>query len=280
MLNTAFNLPPYKAIQYMERKGMRMSWDWTDTWEQEHTEAFTVAKAMRMDVLEDIRDMVERSLQDGIPFEQFRRELTPKLKAKGWWGRVVVGDGKGAAEEVQLGSPWRLRTIYHTNLQTSLMAGRYDGMMQAAQDRPYWQNISVIDARTTDRCRGLHLQIFRYDDPIWGTFYPPSHWGCRRRVRSLSGRQVKDREVQSSEGRLVHKQVPVKTRRGPRMADVTGYETVGPDGMPTTVWTQPGFNYNPGKTRWKPNPAEHDRDLYRQYEKAVAARKANGGPGQ
>jgi hypothetical protein len=56
------------------------------------------------------------------------------------------------------------------------------------------------------------------------------------------------------------------------MADVTGYETVGPDGMPTTVWTQPGFNYNPGRTRWTPDSAQHDRDIYREYEQAKSKR--------
>jgi SPP1 gp7 family putative phage head morphogenesis protein len=270
VLAAAFTLPPHKAIDYIERKTNRLSWDWTDTWDEQHVRSFTVAKAARMDVLEDIRDAVQTAQKQGWPFQKFQQELRPRLKAKGWWGKVTMADDRGAVETVQLGSPWRLRTIYHTNMQTALMAGRYEGMMSTVRDRPFWQHISVVDSRTTDKCRELHLRIYRYDDPVWDTFYPPSHWGCRRRVRSLSRRQIhrSDRSVESSRGKLVKKQIPIHTRRGTRMADVTGLQTTDQFGQPTTVWTDPGFNYNPGKAAWRPDPRDHDRDLYRAYSNA------------
>ncbi|PXB81458.1 phage head morphogenesis protein, partial [Pseudomonas aeruginosa] len=84
-----------------------------------HDRAFTVAKAMRLDVLSDIREALERALQEGKTLKQFIEELQPVLERQGWWGRQVLVDGDGNAELVQLGSPYRLKTIYQTNLQSA-----------------------------------------------------------------------------------------------------------------------------------------------------------------
>ena len=34
----------------------------------------------------DIREMVQKALEEGITFHEFQKELRPKLKSKGWWG--------------------------------------------------------------------------------------------------------------------------------------------------------------------------------------------------
>lgn len=93
-----------------------------------HAKAFAVAKVARLDILQDIRNAVDRALADGTTFD-IRDNLTPLLKAKGWWGRDPV---TGA----QMGSPHRLETIYRTNLQTAYMAGRHKDFRENADDRP------------------------------------------------------------------------------------------------------------------------------------------------
>ena len=52
------------------------------------------------------------------------RQLEPQLRALGWWGRQVVPAPDGAEDEVQLGSPRRLKTIYDTNMRVAYNAGR------------------------------------------------------------------------------------------------------------------------------------------------------------
>ncbi|HOE18396.1 MAG TPA: phage minor head protein [Syntrophorhabdaceae bacterium] len=173
----AFGLKPEKAIEYFKSKGYTFSWNWQDTWQEAHAKAFTVAKAMRMDILQDIRESVQKALDDGITFRQFRKDLTPKLQAKGWWGKKLIGDAEGG-QTVQLGSPRRLATIYQTNLQTAYMAGRYKEMMDNVEDRPYWQYVAVLDAKTRPAHRALHGKVFRYDDPFWKALYPPNGWNC------------------------------------------------------------------------------------------------------
>ncbi|MCG6553950.1 MAG: hypothetical protein L7F77_16635, partial [Candidatus Magnetominusculus sp. LBB02] len=134
-LSYAIGLTPKEAVAYFEQKGYKITWDWNEALREAHTRAFTVAKVLRMDVLQDIHDMVEKAISDGMTLKGFQDELEPLLKAKGWWGTQQIGTEDGI-KTVQLGSPRRLEIIYRTNLQTAYMAGRYKGMMTDVDNRP------------------------------------------------------------------------------------------------------------------------------------------------
>ncbi|MCL2689054.1 MAG: phage minor head protein [Chitinispirillia bacterium] len=252
ILIDAFKLKPAQAIKFMQSKGYAISWNWFDTWKEAHAKAFTVAKCMQLDVLKDIRAMVDKALKEGITLQQFKKELKPQLEKKGWWGKKeLVNEETGEVTEYVAGSPMRLETIYRTNLQTSYMAGRYEGQMASVDDLPIWQYLSVIDGKTTDRCREMHERAFYANDPIWDTMYPPNHWGCRARVRALSETMAQryGAAVESSKGRIVTKEVTVGKGEAARTETVTGLKL--PNGQ--TFWTGPGWDYNPGKEMWAPN---------------------------
>lgn len=182
----AIGLPPEKAIEYFRSKGNKFSWAWQEMWQQAHARAFTVAKVTRLDILQDIREAVDAALAEGKTFREFQKELAPVLRKKGWWGKVLAKDVPGfdpesdqdPDEEIQLGSPYRLRTIYSANMQTALMAGRYDAQIQNTDDRPYWMYVAILDVNTRPSHAALHGRIYRYDDPFWDTFYPPNGWNC------------------------------------------------------------------------------------------------------
>ena len=237
-------LSPERAIKYLKDKGYKFSWNWYEIWQDSHKKSFTVAKAMREDILVDIRKAVEQSMQEGLTLQQFKKELEPKLKSKGWWGKVSVSDGE-TIETVQLGSVWRLKTIYRTNIQTSYMAGRYKAQVENTDNRPYWQYVAVMDRKTRESHAQLNGRVFRYDDPFWNDFYPPNAWGCRCRVRALSGDNIKDRDliVDSTKGQLSQemKLVSKKTDELKPVAvytdPLTGHK-ISPD---------VGWSYNPGK---------------------------------
>lgn len=248
VLALAFTLPPEKAIEYLKSKGYVISGDWWEVWKEAQARAFTVAQAMRLDILTDIREMTEKALTDGIPFQEFKKELEPRLRAKGWWGKITVVDPEGTARRVQLGSPWRLFTIYSTNLQTAYMAGRYKGMMDVVDRRPWWEYVAVMDARTRPEHAALHGKVFRYDDPFWNFFYPPNGWNCRCRVVSASPDELDRRGItpSSSAGLLSTEDRLVSARSGII--------------RPVTVFTDPGtgrrispdvgWDFNPGRTAW------------------------------
>ncbi|MDU9392138.1 phage minor head protein [Pseudomonas sp. zfem002] len=250
-LKAIFGLEPKNAVAYLKSKGYAITWNWQEMLDQAHDQAFTVAKAMRLDLLSDIRGALETALQEGQTLKQFIADLQPVLEAQGWWGKQVIVDSQGVGEMIQLGSPRRLKTIYQTNLQSAYMAGRKAEMEQTTETHPYWMYVAILDGKTRPSHRALNGQVFRHDDPIWSAIFPPNGFNCRCRVVALSEAAVKRRglKVVSSEGRLFTETVEtgIDKRTGEiRTAPVTGIRTTDAAGKAITFRTDPGFNHAPG----------------------------------
>jgi SPP1 gp7 family putative phage head morphogenesis protein len=269
-LSAAIGLEPAAAIRYFEQKGYRISWNWHDTLQEANARAFTVAKVTRLDVLSDIRGALSEALKSGQTERWFENNLTPVLQSKGWWGRQIAVSADGGAEVAQLGSPRRLRTIYRTNMQSAYMAGRYEQFAKNAASRPYFQYVAVMDQKTRPSHAAMHGRVFRWDDPIWETHWPPSAFNCRCRVRALSERNLKDRglEAETSDGKLRTKMVEAGTDRRTgeiRRTEVTGISLGSRGGKPVTFFTDPGFNYNPARAAYLPDLDRYPADTARQY---------------
>lgn len=243
-LKALFKLSPAAAIKYFKGKENKLTWDWYELWQDAHKKSFTVAKAMREDVLKDIRSALEKALEDGQTFQEFKKELKPTLQKKGWWGEQFIGDSQGNIEKVQLGSMYRLKTIYSVNMQTAYQTGRYKTQFDNADNRPYWEYVSVLDQRTRPEHAQLSGLVFRYDDPFWSSFYPPNGWRCRCRVRALADYNLKEKNlsVDDSDGRLSEEKQLVSKKSG--------------NYMPVTVYTDPltGKKIAPD-VGWSHNPA-------------------------
>lgn len=243
-LKGLFKLTPAMAVKYFRNKKNAFSWDWYELWQDAHKKAFTVAKAMREDILNDIRSALDKSLSEGKTFQEFQKELKPTLQKKGWWGEVIIVDKEGTAEKVQLGSLYRLNTIYSVNMQTAYQTGRYKTQLDNADNRPYWEYVAVMDAATRPEHAMLNGLIYRYDDPFWNSFYPPNGWRCRCRVNALSEYNLKSRKfpVSSSNGTLSEEMALVSKKSG--------------EYKPVTVYTDPltGKRIAPD-VGWSHNPA-------------------------
>ena len=244
-LKKLFKLSPAIAIKYFKSKQNKLTWDWYDLWQNAHRKTFTVAKAMREDILKDIRDSVEKALTEGKTFQEFRKELKPVLQKKGWWGEQIIVDSQGVAEKVQLGSTYRLKTIYSVNMQTAYQTGRYKTQIENKENRPYWQYVAVLDERTRPEHAELDGLVFPCDDPFWDTFYPPNGWRCRCRVRALSNSNIEKRNlaVDKSDGRITQELRLVSKKSGE-------YKPVNVYQDPLTgrrVAPDVGWSYNPAK---------------------------------
>lgn len=236
-------LPPARAIAYFQSKGLAPTMSWKDMQDEAHAVEFAVAGITKLDVLSDIQNSLTRSLTEGMSFRQFQDELEPLLQRKGWLGRGLVADDDGVLQGKKL-MPYRLDTIFRTNIQSAYAAGRYQQQMRNVADRPYWEYNAVMDNRTRPTHAALNGRVFRWDDPIWQTIYPPNGYNCRCWVRALTEAQMKNHPlgVESSDDRLVTVQQPygldgemrpVKAYRDPK----TGQLLV-PDA---------GFHLNPGR---------------------------------
>lgn len=226
---------PKEALAFFRSKGLAIGFAWQDVWQEEHARAFTVAKAMSRDLLEDIRAEVDRAIADGTTLADFRRELRPILERRGWWGRRSMVDPQtGEQKIVQLGSPRRLKTIFEVNMRSAYAAGRWERAQRTKAGYPYLRYTTVGDSRVRPEHRAWDGVIRPIDDAFWNTHYPPCGWNCRCTAVPVSRSMLERRSWQVTED---PPSFPKKPYVNPRSGEVSSIER-GID---------PGFNFNVGK---------------------------------
>jgi SPP1 gp7 family putative phage head morphogenesis protein len=229
-----FKLKPEEAVKYLENKGYKITANWRDMMGEAHRQAFTVAKATKADMLQDIRGMLDKALTEGTSLHDFKKELTPKLEAKGFFGKRQITKADGTTEIVNV-TPSRLDNIFRTNVQSAYNAGREKQMAATADVFPLQQFLAISDDSTTDVCNKFNGKVFRADDPIWDKYTPPLHFKCRSTKRSMSERAAAREGVEVSEG--------------------IAYEDAN------DVTHKQGFDYNPAQKDFMPDVRKYDPDI-------------------
>ena len=266
-----FGLPPERAIEYLESKGLKPSDSYRDVMGAEHARTFTVARTTaeyaKASVLQDIRKYTQDALAEGKTFKQFAAELRPRLQKAGWWGAYDIINPKTGEvlRTVRLGSLSRLRTIYRENMVSAYARGRDEAIEAGKSRRPYGQYIAVLDDVTRHSHAELHGRVFALDDPFWAHFTPPIDYGCRCDKRALNDRDLekKNLKVEDSKGKL--KQVD---------SDVKDPETGKPFKThafrhgSTSTRVHPSFDFAPLQGRPAPPAGKFDPDIQKQYVQA------------
>jgi SPP1 gp7 family putative phage head morphogenesis protein len=262
-----FQLEPKAAIAYLGRKQLALHWDWHDALGGEiHDRVFTVAKVSRLDILQTIKDGLADALAQGLTEREFTARLEPLLRAAGWWGKAIVVDAEGNAEEVMQGSHRRLKTIYQTNLQSAFMNGRWEAMLEAVDSHPWVQIVGVDDPRTRPSHHAMHGRVFRFDDPLIQSIGPPP-WGfrCRCRFRPVSDRGLERQGLTPMNGagklRSIEEEVGVNKRTGEIIrATRTGIDIPGRRGS-GQVFFAPDAGF--GRGGWTPDESRYDAQIGR-----------------
>ena len=183
----SFDVPPEQAIGYFKAKGLKPSFSYLDMQGEAHDHAFTVAKMMHVDMLAQVRASLDSALANGTPFREWADTITPILQSGGWWGRQKVLDPLTGQEIVaQLGSPWRLETIFRTNMQQAYAAGAWQEIDAQKEIAPYLMYDAVDDLRTRASHAAWDRRVLPVDHPWWSTHYPPNGYNCRCGVIQLS----------------------------------------------------------------------------------------------
>ena len=196
---------------------------WTDMQRNAHTTAFTVAGAMKADLLKDLAQAVEDSIAKGLGIDYFRKQFDTIVAKHGW---QYNGERN-----------WRIRVIYQTNMSTSYAAGRLSQLRspELQKLKPFWMyrhSDSVLYPRP------LHVSwdglVLPADHAWFKTHYPPNGWGCHCRIVAVSEAEAK--------------------RRGKAFAPPD--DGTAPDGTPKGI--DPGWDYMPGDTE---SSAAHNKAL-------------------
>ncbi len=212
-------LPFEEAIELFKDKVILTKEQYEKLIDEVKMRAFTVARIMEADILKDVYDELLKALKEGTTFEDFKKALD--LEKLGWTGEA----------------PYRLDTVFRTNIQSMYQAGHYRKQMEVVDTRPYWQYVAVMDARTRPSHAAMHGKVFPADHPFWEKNYPPNAFNCRCTVRALSERELK--------------------REGLKVS------------LDARDIADTGFGYNPGKAAWKPDLSKYPDWLKEKIEKEL-----------
>lgn len=233
----AFDLPPEKAIELLKDLGVDTSGNWDTMMSDADKRGFIISRVLAADVLQDMKDELTKAMEEGTPFQEFKKHARELLARRGWTGKDAA---EGSGQTADLTPAWRLELIYRQNLQDSMNAGRFIGQLDTIGTRPYLEYSGISDNRQTDLCRGLDGIIRRADDPFWSTYYPTNHMRCRSRVVSVSEREL--------------------VRSGLKLATDKQIENIPAPAK--------GFDRSP-LDPYKPDMSKYDKDIKEQLTKAI-----------
>lgn len=224
------DIVPAEASRFFRNKGIRTGFSFWESEPQDHAVAFTVAKMMQVDLLEDARTLVQAAIDEGQTFEQFQRAWREREGLSDWLGSQKGRDPTGAI----ITAPRRLRTIYRSNLRAARAAGQWERIERTKRAMPFL----LYQLGPSERHRPHHAAkqglLLEVDDPFWDEWFPPNGWGCKCWVRQVSRREAE---------RL----------GGPRQApNVERREFVNPQTGETAmvpVGLDPSWRRNPGRIR-------------------------------
>ncbi|MCW5657439.1 MAG: hypothetical protein KIT60_07030 [Burkholderiaceae bacterium] len=233
-------LEPRDAIAAFQRRALlEPSFRWQDVFQEEHARAFAVAGVMRLDVLQLFQQQLQVALAEGQRFEQFAKEMMPRLVGAGFWGDVKVTDPESGDTRLARFDRRRLGLIFDVNLRQSQAAGRWAGIERAKARFPFIMYRTMRDERVRASHRPWDGVVLPVDHEWWHTHYPPNGWRCRCTAFGIDERGI---------DRMRAKGLPVKTV-APETRWITYVNPRTGQIAPVPHGIDPGFAYNPGQQR-------------------------------
>lgn len=238
-VQSGFKVPP-EVPRYFAGRRLKPAFSWLDVWGEEHAYAFTVAKAVDVELLTLFRDSIAGAIARGEGFETWRAGLVPELHRLGWCGPRPVADPEGRApdEAVDFTSPRRLRTLFSANLRSARAAGQWERIQRTKDALPDLLYVRTSSAKPRPQHLAWAGTILPADDPFWTTHFPPNGWQCKCAVRQIS-RFERARKLAEPGYSAERPASPERTFVNRR----TGAVVRVPDGI------DPGWAHNPGLAR-------------------------------
>lgn len=214
-----------EAVAFLKGKKVLDSKEYRLLSDECKAKAFTVSGYTNLEVLQKFLDELTNAVSEGKTKKDFVDEMKTFLERNG----------------LSILNPFRMDTIFRTNVQTAYNAGHYKNMTEVKKLRPFWKYITAGDGEVRQSHMEMEGRVYAADDPIWDIWYPPNGFGCRCSVVSLTKGQVE------KQGLKVEREPPHRV----------DYETG------EILYKKPdkGFSNNPAKDKWRPDLSGFNDDL-------------------
>lgn len=175
-------LKPEKAIREFAQRIPAPYTEYRILLNAARNKAFSLAGLEVVELVARVQGIVQKAMTEGLSFADFKKDFKILYEAAG----------------VSTKSDFHIETVFRNANQTSYNAARIKTQKQPAVMalRPFWRFDGIQDDRQTAVCSEMSGKVYRADDPIWDTVYPPNHHNCRSKVSTLSQRQVDKRGLQ------------------------------------------------------------------------------------
>ncbi len=195
------------------------------------TFTFTVSGYTKAQILNKFHQELLKAIEDGSTMKTFKDNMNQFLETTGYEGITN----------------FQADNIYRTNIQTAFQSGHYEQMVKpdVMKARPYWMYDAMNDQRTRRSHLAMDGRVFKADDPIWDTWYPPNGFRCRCSVITLSERQVKERNLVVETGAPVAGEI---------------------DGRFVSILPDPNFSTNAAKDRFIPKLKDVHKPIKDAFE--------------
>ncbi|MCQ2063719.1 MAG: phage head morphogenesis protein [Fibrobacter sp.] len=169
-----FTSKQYKeAVDYFKQKINLPTKRWNDLEGAMHTRAFTVAGAMREDILCDFRNAVEKAIANGETLQDFRDRFYDI--ASKWRESDPSFDEK--MQKPKYGA-WRSKVIYQTNILTSAAAAQERQARSMPDVFTHAKYVCMMMPTSREQHKAWNGTVLPLNDPWWETHSPPNGFGC------------------------------------------------------------------------------------------------------
>lgn len=182
-----YKLTPEQAIEFFKSKQPLTSIDYKALDAQAKTRAFSTATSETEYLSGKFQDGLIKALQEGMSQGQWvkyvQKDLLPKLGIN----PKAIGE-----------TPHHLNTVFRTNVQSAYQAGHWDALQDPFVQSVfgYLQYHAVMDGGTTPFCAFYDGKVWKIDNPIARTLFPPNHYNCRSDMMELTEEEARVFNIQ------------------------------------------------------------------------------------
>lgn len=169
-----FKQGAYKeAVDYFKQKINLPTKRWNDLKGAMHTRAFTIAGAMRADILLDFRNAVDKAIEKGESLQDFRNRFY-QIASK-WRESDPSFDEK--MKKPKYGA-WRSKVIYQTNMLTAAAAAQERQAREMTEVFTHAKYVCMMLPGSREEHKAWNGTVLPVTDPWWEKHSPPNGFGC------------------------------------------------------------------------------------------------------